>query len=318
MAAAAHRLTNADIANELHSLAELAGKNSHKWIAYNAAANAIKSSNIDVYLAATAGQKPAIKRVGDKIWQIIVQYCSTGRSDARDTLTQAARAREVFTGIIGVGEVTADSLIDSGITTINQLRVEVEAGRVALSHSQALGLRYYEDLHQRVPREEVAHINSVIGGMLSPSPIRGPTIVGSWRRGASSSGDVDILVAYDRIGDQARKIATMVGPALTLSCGTSRVSFLLRSWVYIRQIDILFITPSEWGAALLYFTGSWEFNESMRRYAKSRGMRLNQKGLYRVAPGSNTLIAADTEEAIFAALGLEYVEPQNRIGSMYG
>lgn len=315
---AAARPTNADIAQELYALADLAGKNSHKWIAYNAAAKAITNADIDVaLLAASGGSKPSIKRVGDKIWNIIVQFCRTGRSDMRTELERAAAARSVFTKIIGVGEVTADEWIHNGITTIYQLRTEIEAGRIRLTHAQVLGLRYYDDLQIRVPRAEVSHITSLITSMLPPTPSKGPTIVGSWRRGLATSGDVDILVAYDTINNQVNQIATAVGPALTLSSRTSRISFLIKSWVYMRQVDILIIPTSEWGAALLYFTGSWEFNESMRRYAKGKGLRLNQMGLYAIDGGKQRLIASKTEEEIFAALGLEYVEPQNRTGNLY-
>lgn len=327
------RYTNTDIANELHSLAELAGKTSHKWIAYNVAATSIKAAtNIDIYSAATqtASPRPHIPRVGDKIWTIITQFCTTGGyTDIRRQLQAAADARAIFTKIIGVGDATADAWVNAGIHSLDDLRVEVEAKRIALSHVQALGLKYYEDLNTRIPRAEVEHITKALSPAIidAAHPVKGPIVVGSWRRGSADSGDIDLLIACDGsyVNTSCRIKAierAVTDRSLLLSSGTSRLSFLYRSWVYMRQVDILVAPAAEYGAALLYFTGDWEFNESMRRYAKKQGMRLNQTGLYRVSKNGGTttrvLVAADTEESIFAALGLDFLPPSQRIGSIYG
>lgn len=313
------RFTNNDIAGELHSLAELAGKTSHKWIAYNAAAAAIKASDIDVYRAATDSSvpRPTIHRVGDKIWTIITQFCNTGgHTDIRRQLQAAADARKIFTKIIGVGDATADAWVNNGIYSLDQLRIEVAAKRIALSHTQALGLKYYDDLNMRIPRKEVEHVvrdltPSIIA---ATQPIKGPVIVGSWRRGSQDSGDIDLLIACKDINGRVKALERTIDRALHLYSGTTRLSFLHRSWVYMRQVDVLVAPVDEYGAALLYFTGDWEFNESMRRYAKKHKMRLNQTGLY---TKDSTRIAGETEESIFAALGLEFIEPSKRIGSVY-
>ena len=51
----------------------------------------------------------------------------------------------------------------------------------------------------------------------------------------------------------------------------------------------------------------------MRKDAKSQGLKLNEYGLYRLNEDkTETLLAGDTEDSIFSALQIEYVEPRHR------
>lgn len=66
-------------------------------------------------------------------------------------------------------------------------------------------------------------------------------------------------------------------------------------------------------SALLYFTGSGEFNKNMRSYALSKGFTLNEYGLYKLINNTKTFkIKTIEEKDIFHTLNLKYVEPNNR------
>lgn len=71
-----------------------------------------------------------------------------------------------------------------------------------------------------------------------------------------------------------------------------------------RRIDILIVPFDELGSALLQWTGNDLFNRRLRSLAKSKGMKLNQHGLFEVEPdGSFKRIASKTEIEVFNALG---------------
>lgn len=311
-------MSNNDIIGELHDLARLAGKSSHRWYAYMAAARSIGDLQYNLRDAVAEGRHPKISHVGDKIWKTVVEYYTSGTTSARREMEARADDRRVLMGVKGVGEVTADEWIASGVTTLAELRRAAASGKIRLTDEQRLGLRYYDDLQLRIPHSEVSQIFSEIR-LLAPDAHM--ECVGSYRRGLPDSGDVDIIVRKDAASTAiATAIATrkcgekpIHGCVETLSRGRSRVSFLYRGWVYMRQVDLLYVVPAEYGAAILYFTGSWDFNEAMRSLAKKQGLRLNQMGLFDRATGQ--LIHAETEEGIFRALNLAYVPPHERTGA---
>ena len=87
-----------------------------------------------------------------------------------------------------------------------------------------------------------------------------------------------------------------------------------------RRIDLLLVPESQFGAALIYFTGNDIFNRSMRLLASKKGMNLNQRGLYgniqrgpgRVKLNEGDLLEGRDEKKIFELLGVKWREPHER------
>lgn len=201
--------------------------------------------------------------------------------------------------ILGVGTETSREWAHMGAHDIKSVRILVKNGKITPTHMQAMGVKYYEDLHTRIPRKEVAEIAKyVVKCMVLPQH----EIVGSYRRGLATSGDVDIIVCRDHNNMHAHVVPK---DAVMLTEGPNRVTFLIK-WVRWRQVDILYCTKREYPFALLYFTGSYEFNIAMRAWAQKLGWSLNQKEL------SGWDGVAVTEKDIFDALGIQYVEPCDR------
>ena len=163
--------------------------------------------------------------------------------------------------------------------------------------------------------------------------------MGSFHRGAAHSGDIDMLIS--RPGASLAQLRTVVFddlvPALSkagflkVALATSHApdasgskwhgaSCLPGSKVW-RRMDLLLVPEAEMGAALIYFTGNDIFNRSMRLLARKKGMRLNQKGLYKdVKRGrrgeklnEGTLVEGRCERRIFEVLGVPWREPGERI-----
>lgn len=154
---------------------------------------------------------------------------------------------------------------------------------------------------------------------------------GSYRRGEPDLGDLEVVGAlkHDVTPEQLRTWCKNFGMTLHLE-GDERITGVYtmkrQAWssdfIYDIpiQVDFVLTTEQHYGAALLYFTGSKEFNVKMRGYAKSRGFLLNQKGLWERGVDSGKeaetrhagLVASKTEEDIFKALGIVWVPPEKR------
>jgi DNA polymerase (family 10) len=140
------------------------------------------------------------------------------------------------------------------------------------------------------------------------------TAAGSLRRGRDTIGDVDLLVTM-RPGREKQKDVDAVAEHIlkypgidqTLAHGENKVSVLLGDGL---QVDVRMLAKENFGAALLYFTGSKAHNVGLRGRALDMGWTLNEYALTTVKGGK--VVAGKTEEEIYAKLGLDYIEPELR------
>jgi DNA polymerase/3'-5' exonuclease PolX len=215
--------------------------------------------------------------------------------------------------------VTINKWVKSGLYNLTDLRRAVSKGVIVLTHAQKLGLKYYADLNERMPRLEVTTIGSAIYKIMAATlPGIRFEISGSYRRGSKDSGDIDIISSHDKYQkDLLYKLRDKLEDSEryidTIGLGDQRFTFLYRSTSgKVRQIDILWIPQEYFWASVLYFTGSATFNTIMRGVAKKQGYRLNQMGLYKVKKDKLILVPVKTEREIFDVLNMSYVPPENR------
>lgn len=311
---------NADIVRLLREISHLRGSKSNAGIAFENAARAVEELDYNLRTCGKDIHALTIRGVGPETKRIISEYIRTGTFTGADELRAKAVIRDSLTRIIGVGDVTAEEWMRAGILSIADLKRARDNGTVSLTKAQALGLRYYDDLNTRIPRSEITEIEAVVRGAfvkLTGDRRTHVCVVGSYRRGATSSGDIDILVYRDIFRPRLLSdyVAALPNQDLVITPrGQERISYLYRHSEKMRQIDILMVRKSQSAAALLYFTGSWNFNSAMRAVAKRKGFRLNQHGLFRIRNGRvcATPIVTPTEKSIFDALSLEYHEPYER------
>jgi DNA polymerase (family 10) len=90
-----------------------------------------------------------------------------------------------------------------------------------------------------------------------------------------------------------------------LSAGPTRASVLLRCGL---QVDLRVVEAASYGAALCYFTGSKAHNIVIRRLGQEMGLKINEYGVFR----GSTRIAGETEESVYAAVGLPWIPPELR------
>jgi DNA polymerase/3'-5' exonuclease PolX len=235
---------------------------------------------------------------------------------------EAEDARELM-DVYGIGAVKARELFAKGITNVAKLLEAYSRNPAILNDKQAIGLRYYNDLLQRIPRTEMDKHSGFITGLIKRVD-RDSTLVyevtGSYRRGAKNSGDIDVLIT-DKSGAETSKIFWTVIEELeksdyvveTLAKGKKKFMGICKLGDINRRLDMVYTTREHYPFALLYFTGSAEFNVEMRNLALSRGLSLNEYGFTDIKTRQPIKHAFKTEEDVFKYLDIAYIEPRARI-----
>jgi DNA polymerase/3'-5' exonuclease PolX len=227
-----------------------------------------------------------------------------------------------LTKIYGVGPKRAKEFVSKGITTIEELKQHPEL----LTTNMKLGIKYFDDIEARIPREEIDKYKEILTPIFNKSTPPGSTfeIVGSYRRGAKTSGDIDIIITNDENNKKAfidflNKLIEDEIVIEVLSRGASKSLTIAQIPGHRpRRLDLLYSHPDEYGFAILYFTGSKIFNTVQRQRALNLRYSLNEHGLYHMINGKkgNKVDGTfPTEKSIFDFLGMEYREPKDRINS---
>lgn len=148
------------------------------------------------------------------------------------------------------------------------------------------------------------------------------TVCGSYRRHKDTVKDVDFIVSQPLVDGKMEELFTTLRNALgidpnnVVKQGEAQMSVYYpgpdgKDW----QVDFWFVDEQSHGSAILFATGSAEFNVQMRGWLKGRGYKLNRYGLYKAGatPEQDVLVASKTEEDIFKAIGMEWVPPPDRL-----
>tara|TARA_A100001015_G_scaffold320161_1_gene445568 strand:- start:24 stop:1025 length:1002 start_codon:yes stop_codon:yes gene_type:complete len=209
--------------------------------------------------------------------------------------------------IYGVGPKKAVELAKS-VGSIEELKKKPEL----LNDVQKIGLEYFEEIQQRIPRNEIDEYNKIIKASLNSSNTNNVSIVGSYRRGAQSSGDIDVIFSSNDPSDFDKFLDNLIQYNIIvkiLSRGKVKCLTIGRLTPdhTPRRIDFLYTPPKEYPFAILYFTGSKAFNVIMRQHSLIKGHSLNEHGF---TPPSKVDI--NSEEDIFNYLGLVYKNPTER------
>ncbi|EPT00045.1 hypothetical protein FOMPIDRAFT_58109 [Fomitopsis schrenkii] len=329
---------NQDVIDKLNELKEVHKSkmgDEDKWrvYAYDKAIRALRSYPTRIR---SLEEARAIKGIGDKTAQKIVEILKTGdlRRIAYEK-TEDVTAISLFQGIYGVGRHTAFKWYNSGCRTLDD--IFARKGGIKLSACQEIGLKHYADINSRMPRSEAGDVFSIIKPIaLNIDPKLFIEIMGSYRRGKATCGDIDILITRPTSDGRThqgvlRKLLAelrrrgVITEDLSLPDSFDDLELVYRGLCRKgpssprRRIDFLTVPYESRGAALLYYT----FNRSLRLKANKMGYSLNQRGLYKgvIRNPSNRmeklddgiLVASETEAEILQILGVPWQEPHERV-----
>jgi DNA polymerase/3'-5' exonuclease PolX len=260
-----------------------------------------------------------VEGIGPKIKAKLEEIFATGGLAAAERAKKAHNldAYAAFLDIYGIGPAKARALVAAGISSIEELRTAVAKDPKLLNKNQHIGLKFYEDLLQRIPRAEMDLHARMLAAAAASCGIEEFAVVGSYRRGADTSGDIDVLLRSEDPKDLQTFVAALAAANYlveTLAFGEKKFMGIscIRKGYRVRRLDLLLTPPTEFPFALLYFTGSDQFNIAMRKHALTLGYSLNEHGLTGVGGKADPKGPFPSERSIFEFLGLVWKTPAER------
>lgn len=256
-----------------------------------------------------------IEGIGSGIRDKINEIFETGvLKVAEDIKSEEVAKISVFDQLLkihGIGAVKARNLIEKyKIESINDLREKSEADPKILNKQQKIGLKYFEEIEERIPRSEMKKHEKLL-----VKKLKGAIIVGSYRRGLKDSGDIDVLVSEKDVGNLQEIVEDLKKSGYitdVLALGEHKCMAIATVGLKHRRLDILITPEREFATAVLYFTGSQKFNIEMRKIALKKGYSLSEHGLAVKKEGVENPPVFKSEKDIFDFLEMEYVEPSKR------
>ena len=300
---------------DIADLLELKGENPFKIRAYRNAADVVSHAAEAVGDLDEAGLR-GWNGIGKDLAGRIREIALTGDCAIRqELLTEFPATLLDVLRLQGVGPKTVAILYrELRIKSLDDLADAAKAGRIR--GIKGMGLKKEQLILQAIEeRQRFAgrHLlsratdmaESIVAYLKEHTPTAAIATVGSVRRGNETSGDLDILAsgADTTLADAFTRFPLV---ERVLANGGTKASILIRGGF---QADLRIVTPDQRGAAMQYFTGSKAHNIALRDRALERGWKLNEYGLF---DDHDRAIASATEDEIYRALGMDFIEPELR------
>jgi DNA polymerase (family X) len=317
-------MDNPDVARTLHEIAVLTeleegSRASFRARAYHNAVRAVEAQPRPV-AELSRDELLAIDGVGKAIADKIRELVDTGTIKRLEELR--ARYPPGYLDLVrvpGIGPKTVALLYEQlGIASLEDLKTAI--GEEQLRDVPGLGERTEQKLARAIDRlgmagkERRAPIadalplaERIVGRLRDVDEVRDVAYAGSLRRFRETIADIDIVAAATSTSPVMDAFTRMAVVRDVLARGETKATVLTAGGI---QVDLRVVAPEQWGAALVYFTGSKEHNIRLRERAVRRGWTLNEYGLFEVEGGK--LLAGTSEEEVYEALGLAWIPPGMR------
>ncbi|MFB6356303.1 MAG: DNA polymerase/3'-5' exonuclease PolX [bacterium] len=309
-----------DIAGLLDDMADLlavAGENEFKLRAYRNGAEILRELSDEQFRNHVEnGTLSDLEGIGEALSDKITEAYHSG------IISKFEETKETYPvslldlyDIHGMGPKSIRKLFDElGVETIPDLRKALQSGSV--ESLDGFGPKTIENIEQSLQRldrfsgrvlltDAITVAESLVDYLRDEADPDRIDVAGSYRRGKETVGDLDIVVTGAE--DVGRCLTSHERVRDVLVDGDTKVSVLMESDI---QVDLRIVAPEEYGATLLYFTGSKEHNVKLRGRARDRGWTINEYGLFNEDTGEK--LAGETEESIYNKLGLDWIPPELR------
>ncbi|MDP9175580.1 MAG: DNA polymerase/3'-5' exonuclease PolX [Planctomycetota bacterium] len=320
------------------ALMEIRGESPFKAIAFSKVSRIVRDTTIDLRDACETGKIKEIEGIGASSCKIIEEYVKTGRSSDFDEVAASVPAGLIpMLNIPSLGPKTIALLWKKkNITNLEELIKAIDEGKLAdlkgigpkKIEAIQLGIALRAQAAERIGIVDALPIGQSLAARLRELPlVRNAEFAGSLRRHRETIGDIDLVCA---LKDDSFASGSIVAQDFVrfpevqriLGQGATKASVLTVAGL---QVDLRIVPADHFGAALQYFTGSKEHNVKLRGLAQARKMTLNEWGLYSAeahekaeketgAPPKLKPVASKTEQDVYKALGLEWIEPELREG----
>ena len=324
----------ARVLRETADLLEIQAANPFRIRAYRNAVRTIEAQTVPMRKLVEEGanltELPAIgKGMAENIEEII-------RTGVLGVLSELSE--QIPEGLIdlvklpGLGSKKARKLWEElGIESIEDLEKAAAEGRI----SELVGfgmkteeriLEEIENFRTNISRFRIGEVDDLLSPLLehmrAVSGVQRIEVAGSYRRRCETIGDIDLLALASDPVKVSEGLVGFSGVDRVLGSGLAKTSVMLRSGL---QVDLRVVPTDSWGAALIYFTGSKEHNIKLRQRALERQLRVSEYGIFEIPDESlsdtigerglaseGKMVAGDSEESVYEALGLPWLPPEMR------
>jgi len=306
----------AQVLAEIADLLEIKGENAFKIRAYRSGADTVAAWG-DPVAQMNESQLRELPGIGKDLAKKLLELGSTGVIAYHQELLQEFPPTILdLLRLQGVGPKTVALLYGTlNIRSLDELAAAAREGRLRSikgmgARKEALILKAIEERARDEGRHLLADTVSTAAELVAYLRRAAPGVefipVGSLRRGCETCGDIDILAVG---GDRSLMERFVAYPPVerVLGQGDTKSSVRLQGGY---QADLRLVPADSRGAAMQYFTGSKAHNIVLRDRAIQHGLKLNEYGLFRIE--GDERIAGETEEGIYEALGLAWIEPELR------
>jgi len=287
--------------------------------AYTRAGLSLEAMDQDIEMAFEQGGRNGLKQIpgiGESLAKKIEEFLKTGKIQYYENLKKSTPVKvEELTKVRGLGPKKIKILYEKlGIRTVKHLKKAGETGKIALL--PGFGKKAEQNILQAIEflkaskgrfliNEILPIANEIQKQLQALKQVKKIAIAGSFRRGKETIGDLDFLIVANKPQIVMDYFCSMLGVVKIWSKGETRSSIRTKQGV---DVDLRVVSEQSYGAALQYFTGSVEHNIVVRKIAMSRGMKLNEYGLFR----GKKRIAGKNEKEIYKKLGMDWPAPEIR------
>lgn len=296
------------------------GKQRFRAMAYDKASKVISNLQDDIRTYESKKLK-TIPGVGESIADKITEYIKTGKISKYESLKKTVPIDMLeLMNISGFGPQSLKKIHQKlKIDSRDEVIIALQTGRISelkgFGKKKVANMLRSLKLHKTVEdRMLLWHAleagNTVLEEFRKIKELKQVELAGSLRRKKETIGDFDILVTGD-VKDRKKIISKFISLPfikVVLAKGDTKASVIIKD--FNKQVDVRVINPDEWGAALLYFTGSKEHNVHLRTIARDKGYKISEYGLFDAK--TEKRIASVTEEDIYKKLGFEWIPPEMR------
>ncbi len=313
-------ISNETIATRLEEIAdllEIEGENPFRIRSYRNAAREVRDLPGPIADLVEGGfDLTELRGIGEGIAKKIVELVRTGHLEYLEGLERGAGAGLAeLLAVPGLGPKRVKKIHDElGVSNAQELLAAARAGKLAElpGLGRATQAKILEALERRatkkarVPWASAAPVAEALLAHLRGFPgLERAELAGSFRRRRDTVGDLDVLVVADAAARVPEHFVAFDGVREILAQGPSRAAVRLDSGL---QIDLRVVPTESFGAAWHYFTGSKAHNVAVRRLAQTRGLKINEYGVF----GPEGRRGGAEEAEIYLAVGLPYIEPELR------
>jgi len=301
---------------EITKILEIKGDNPFRIRAYERAAQNIEGLAEDIEVFIRDDRLMDIPGIGKDLANKIKEYILTGKIKAYGDLKKTIpKGLLDLLNIPSVGPKTAKLLYEKlKIKDISDLERAIKKNKLQgifgikekTIENISKGIEVLKRGRERMTLSQAIQVADEFVSALKTLPeISRLSVAGSLRRKKETVRDIDILVISQKPQKIMDVFSRLPNVGTVLAKGETKSSVRTKDDV---QVDCRVEEEKSFGAALLYFTGSKNFNIKLRQLANKLGLKINEYGVFR----KDKFVCGRTEEEIFKILNMPYIEPELR------